>query len=137
MKHFTTSPPSNCNDEDLQIKNDSSLTMSTYAIIKAKMSVLIPTLLDGPSTGDDVASRYEHVIHVDRQMRQLVEDIPSIILRHQDTLEWNSEWLALARRTLAIAAADKTKMTHTKILQGKNLFEYCITSYSRISMSLA
>lgn len=103
-RHFTTQQPTNCND-DLKDRGETQLSSSTYAIIKARMALLIPSLLDGPS--QDVSSRYEHVVDIDRQMRQLVAKIPQQILRDQGGSESAPDWLILARRTLAIAAADK------------------------------
>ncbi|OAG06575.1 uncharacterized protein CC84DRAFT_1053897, partial [Paraphaeosphaeria sporulosa] len=115
LKHCSTKPPGNCND-DFQPQNEAILTASTYTLTQAKMAVLIPALLDGPSAGDDVASRYEHVIAIDRQMRQLVAGIPTPLLRQSSSVASNPEWLTLARRTLAIAAADKIIMIHRAFL---------------------
>lgn len=112
-KHCTTQLPRNSNDEDLHHQSQEVLTSSTYALIKARMAMLIPTLLDGPDHGTDVASRYEHVISIDRKMRQLVTGIPSAILRAQSNPQAGFEWLPLARRTLAIAAADKVRYKHS------------------------
>ncbi|QDS68743.1 hypothetical protein FKW77_004632 [Venturia effusa] len=115
-RHFTTRLPLNCNDEDLVGHDASYLTTSTYSIIMAKMSLCIPKLLDGLSKSDDVASRYEHVISIDRQMRKVVTKIPSAILRDHGALGTGPEWLTLARRTLAITAADKILMIHRPFL---------------------
>ncbi|CAI6336834.1 unnamed protein product [Periconia digitata] len=105
--------PRNCND-DLAHEDEGQLTTSTYSIIKAKMALLIPALLDGPQ--QDVASRYQHVVDIDRKMRELVANIPRAILRDQNGTESTLEWLTLARRTLAIAAADKIIMIHRSFL---------------------
>lgn len=108
LRHCSTKPPGNC-DDDLQIQGEEVLASSTYALTQAKMAVLIPALLDGPSAGDDLASRYEHVIAIDRQMRRLVAAIPLNLLRQSNNGTSGPEWLTLARRTLAIAAADKVR----------------------------
>ncbi|RDI84230.1 hypothetical protein Vi05172_g5654 [Venturia inaequalis] len=114
--HFTTRLPLNCNDGDLIGHDESYLTTSTYSIIMSKMSLCIPKLLDGISKSEDVASRYEHVINVDRQMRKVVTKIPSAILRDHGAAGRGPEWLTLARRTLAITAADKILMIHRPFL---------------------
>jgi hypothetical protein len=108
-RHFTTRLPLNCDDGDLLDQDEFHLTTSTYSIIMVKMALLIPTLLDGIYTTGDLTSRYEHVIYIDRQMRRVVTKIPSAILRTHETPETEPEWLTLARRTLAIAAADKVQ----------------------------
>lgn len=105
MNHFTTQQPRNCNDNDLRHHGEETLTSSTYAILKSRMALLIPEMLEGP--GQDATSRYEHVVSVDGKMRRLVASIPHAILRSEDNRESKPEWLVLARRTLAIAAADK------------------------------
>ncbi|KAL5119249.1 hypothetical protein ACEQ8H_002736 [Pleosporales sp. CAS-2024a] len=117
LRHCSTEPPRNCND-DLHSQSERALTLSTYALTQARRGVLIPALLDGPSRGDDAVSRYEHVIAIDRQMRQLVAGIPPHLLRqpHSDGLLDDPEWLTVARRTLAIAAADKIIMIHRAFL---------------------
>jgi hypothetical protein len=107
LRHCSTKPPGNSND-DLHVQDDVVLTSSTYALMQAKMAVLIPVLLDGPGVSNDITLRYEHVIAIDRQMRRLVAGIPPALLKQSEISPVPSpEWLTLARRTLAIAAADK------------------------------
>lgn len=115
--HFTTRLPLNCNDGDLVGHDESYLTTSTYSIIMSKMSLCIPKLLDGISKSDDVASRYEHVISIDRQMRKVVTKIPSAILRDHGASGKGPEWLTLARRTLAITAADKVSQRKAVVFE--------------------
>jgi hypothetical protein len=115
LRHCSTRPPGNSN-EDFHVQGDTVLTSSTYALTQAKMAVLIPALLDGPSVGDDVASRYEHVISIDRQMRRLVAGIPPTLLKQSTNTVLSPEWLTLARRTLAIAAADKV-MSNMRLIR--------------------
>jgi hypothetical protein len=109
-RHFSTRLPLNCNDKDLLEQDEYHLTTSTYSIIMARMSLCIPALLDGIYASEDLTSRYEHIISVDRQMRKVVTKIPSAILRDVGTPETEPEWLILARRTLAITAADKVRL---------------------------
>lgn len=121
-RHFETRLPLNCNDEDLVGHDEAYLTTSTYSIIMAKMSLCIPKLLDGIHNSDDVASRYEHVINIDRQMRKVVTKIPSAILRDHGPSNPGPEWLTLARRTLAITAADKVSSpVGTDVLGGQKI----------------
>lgn len=115
--HFTTRLPLNCNDGDLMGHDEAHLTTSTYSIIMSKMSLCIPKLLDGISKSDDITSRYEHVINIDRQMRKVVTKIPSAILRDHGPTGRGPEWLTLARRTLAITAADKVSLHSGKLLR--------------------
>lgn len=117
LKHCSTSLPSNCDDPDLSAKPAFEITTSTYMIVMAKISMLIPGLIDGLFSLPSLFERYEHVINVDRQMRALVSQIPTILLnKARDNDDSNPPWLDLARRTLAIAAADKIIMIHRHFL---------------------
>ena len=111
LRQFTTQRPLNCEDDDLSSRPESVLTTSSYSLIMVNMALLIPALLDGLWSLEDSTSRYEHVISMDRQMRSLVANIPSAILRSNDAIEYEPKWLPLARRTLAIAAADKVSLS--------------------------
>lgn len=117
MKHCSTSLPSNCDDRDLSAQPAFKITTSTYMIVMAKISMLIPGLVDRLFSLPSLFERYEHVINVDRQMRALVGQIPSILLnKSRDNDNSDPPWLDLARRTLAIAAADKIIMIHRHFL---------------------
>lgn len=109
-RHFTTRLPLNCDDQELCERDESCLTTSTYSIIMARIALLIPDLLDGLCTINDLAARYEHVIDVDRRMRTVVAKIPAAILHNHSRSVIEPEWLNLARRTLAITAADKVRL---------------------------
>lgn len=115
--HCSTPLPSNCNDTDMIAREEAEITISTYTIIMAKMSLLLPDLLDGLSSIASPLGRYEHVIQIDARMRELVSTLPALMLRgppSEDTS--NMPWLPLARQTLAIAAADKILMIHRPFL---------------------
>ncbi|KAF1347179.1 hypothetical protein BDV97DRAFT_417380, partial [Delphinella strobiligena] len=115
--HCSTSLPSNCDDRDLSAQPAFKITTSTYMIVMAKISMLIPGLVDRLFSLPSLFERYEHVINVDRQMRALVGQIPSILLnKSRDNDNSDPPWLDLARRTLAIAAADKIIMIHRHFL---------------------
>jgi hypothetical protein len=117
LKHASTSLPSNCDDRDLQIKPPSEVTANAFTIVMARISMLIPELVDGLSALSAPMARYEHVIAIDGRMRTLVSGIPPILLsRVRDASARDPPWLDLARRTLAITAADKIIMIHRPFL---------------------
>ena len=70
----------------------------------------MPGLIDelGPSRArGSLHEQYQHIINVDQKMRQLVSRIPPFLLRETSKeSEW-VPWLEIARRSLAITAADK------------------------------
>jgi hypothetical protein len=51
--------------------------------------------------------QYGHIIKIDQQMRQLVSRIPPFLLRDNAKEAETRPWLDVARRSLAITAADK------------------------------
>lgn len=62
----------------------------------------------GPVTArKPLQQQYEHVLRMDQKMRDLVRQIPSFLLREDAALSSQVPWLSIARRSLAITAADK------------------------------
>ena len=51
--------------------------------------------------------QYDHVLKMDQKMRETVRKIPSFMLREDNTEQSRIPWLSIARRSLAITAADK------------------------------
>lgn len=76
-----------------------------------KVARLVPRLFDelGPLWHrKPVREQYRDVIAGDRDMRGLVGDIPSFLLREQRAGQMvDKPWLDMARRSLAITAAEK------------------------------
>ncbi|KAI7262851.1 hypothetical protein KC345_g9324 [Hortaea werneckii] len=117
-KSFSTRMPLN-SDNDHHIDHDTSvLTISTCAVIMSKIARLMPDILEGTyATEKDETAKYQQVILADRRMRELVATLPTVTLRRQvASHEPQCPWIATARRTLAISAADKIIMIHRSFL---------------------
>ncbi|RDW75731.1 hypothetical protein BP5796_06552 [Coleophoma crateriformis] len=118
-KHFLTALPLNCDDHDLEARDDEIPTVSSYVRTLARLASLMPELLDGLGPLKDrkpLQEQYRHVLESDRQMRQLVGQIPSFLLRAKPDEQAWKPWLGLARQSLAITAADKIIMIHRPFL---------------------
>jgi hypothetical protein len=86
----------------------SVLTLGSCANVMAKIAQLMPSILEQMYIAEDDATKYQAVLEADRRMRQLVGELPGVILRVQDSaIEPSASYIATARRTLAISAADK------------------------------
>ncbi|KAB2572381.1 putative transcription factor lepB [Lasiodiplodia theobromae] len=117
--HFTTEIPSNCDDVDLTEKEDNVPTVSSYVRTLASMARLMPSLLDklGPiQWREPTLEQYRTIIDFDYSMRQLVSSIPMFLLRDEGQSTPSPPWLSIARRSLAITAADKIIMIHRPFL---------------------
>lgn len=117
--HFTTEIPSNCDDVDLVIREDNVPTVSSYVRTLASMARLMPSLLDklGPIRyREPTLEQYRTIIDFDHSMRQLVSNIPTFLLRDEGQDTSSLPWLSIARRSLAITAADKIIMIHRPFL---------------------
>jgi hypothetical protein len=76
----------------------------------------VPRLFDelGPLWNrKPVREQYRDVIRGDRDMRHLVGDIPSFLLREDiaERMMVDKPWLDMARRSLAITAAEKVRIS--------------------------
>lgn len=69
----------------------------------------MPILLDSlqSTAQESISDQYEHVVEIDKRLRQFVSTIPAILLREDSEHTIGTTWLGTARRTLALAAADK------------------------------
>ncbi|RFU29523.1 hypothetical protein B7463_g6816, partial [Scytalidium lignicola] len=119
-KHCLTELPRNCDDYDLKERGDNIPTITSYIRTLAHMATLVPRLFDelGPLwSRKPLREQYQDVINGDREMRCLVGDIPSFLLR-EDTTEQSLKkpWLDIARRSLAITAAEKIILIHRPFL---------------------
>ncbi|KAI6797360.1 hypothetical protein KC363_g6662 [Hortaea werneckii] len=117
-KSFSTRMPLNSDNDHLVERDTSVLTISTCAIIMSKIARLMPDILEGTyATEKDETAKYQQVISADRRMRELVATLPAVTLRKQvSSREPQCSWIATARRTLAISAADKIIMIHRSFL---------------------
>ncbi|EWZ00028.1 hypothetical protein FOYG_03940 [Fusarium oxysporum NRRL 32931] len=129
--------PRNCHDEDMITRNDQIPTINSYIRVLARIVSLIPALQDGlekVKTRHSLIEVLEHIIASDKALRALVKDIPEFFLQgyqlQSDTSlpsftavhnERGSRaampvWSPVARRSLAISAADKIIMIQWPIL---------------------
>ncbi|KAI7270852.1 hypothetical protein KC343_g1876 [Hortaea werneckii] len=117
-KSSSTRMPLNSDDDRLVDRDASVLTISTCAVIMSKIARLMPDILEGRyATDRDETAKYQQVILADRRMRELVATLPAVTLRKQGaSQEPQCSWIATARRTLAISAADKIIMIHRSFL---------------------
>ncbi|KAI6855703.1 hypothetical protein KC323_g8221 [Hortaea werneckii] len=111
-KSFSTRMPLNSDYDRLVDRDTSVLTISTCAVIMSKIARLMPDILEGTyATDRDETAKYQQVILADRRMRELVATLPAVTLRKQGaSQEPQYSWIATARRTLAISAADKVSL---------------------------
>ncbi|CAK7235490.1 hypothetical protein SBRCBS47491_009310 [Sporothrix bragantina] len=123
---YMTPLPQNCNDDDMVDRDPAVPTNSSYVRMLGRTATLIPPLLDGlgaMGARKSPAEAYQHILACDRVMRANVSQIPEFLLRDDDSSRSsisnsNSsiKWLPLARRTLAISAAEKIIMIHRPVL---------------------
>ncbi|CRL29299.1 Fungal transcriptional regulatory protein, N-terminal [Penicillium camemberti] len=117
--HFSTGPPMNADDHDLTDMPITSPTISTYIRVLVNLAELMPGLVDGlgpMKSRKPIRQQYEHILHIDQKMRGIVKNIPPFLLRVDKTKEAQIPWLAIARRSLAITAAEKIIMIHRPFL---------------------
>lgn len=71
----------------------------------------MPQLLDllQSAATSSIFEQFEHVVEIDRRMRLFVSTIPQILLRQGSEETPQPVWLETARRSIALAAADKVK----------------------------
>ncbi|KAJ9156228.1 C6 zinc finger domain containing protein [Pleurostoma richardsiae] len=117
---FITPLPKNCSDDDMIERDSEVATNSSYVIMLARSAAQIPPLLDGlgpMGARKPIREIYDHVLYCDKEMRASVQRIPVFLLRGTDPGSGNAlPWLPLARRTLAISAAEKIIMIHRPVL---------------------
>lgn len=133
---YITPLPQNCNDDDMVARPADVPTNSSYVRMLGRTASLIPPLLDGlgaMGARKPPAEAYQHILACDRVMRANVAQIPEFLLRDDAS---NASppvvWLPLARRTLAISAAEKIIMIHRPVLfdsfQGGPAFRHTRTT---------
>lgn len=103
-------------DQDAQIP-----TINSYIRTLARIASLIPPMLDGlgPARArHSLADIANHVALSDKAFRSVVQTIPMFLLREVPPVLDHVflPWLPVARRSLAITAADKIIMIHRPIL---------------------
>ncbi|KAJ5580074.1 uncharacterized protein N7459_006059 [Penicillium hispanicum] len=117
--HYSTSRPMNADDHDLAPMPDDTPTISTYVRVLVTLAALMPGLVDGlgpMNRRKPHREQYEHILRVDQRMRAVVKNIPSFLLRPDAHKEALVPWLSIARRSLAITAAEKIIMIHRLFL---------------------
>ncbi|PYH95626.1 hypothetical protein BO71DRAFT_284648, partial [Aspergillus ellipticus CBS 707.79] len=117
--HYSTRPHLNADDYDLLEMPRTAATVSTYTWVLRDIAVLMPSLADGLGPMSQPRSRreqYEHILSVDSRMRSVVKEIPSFLLGPDPEKEAEIPWLGIARRSLAITAAEKIIMIHRPFL---------------------
>ena len=119
---YITPLPMNCADYDMIERDPSIATNSSYVRMLGRTASLIPPLLDGLGPMDHrkpPLEAYKHILACDRMMRANVAKIPEYLLRDDGPAAAKNvavPWLPLARRTLAISAAEKIIMIHRPVL---------------------
>lgn len=112
--HCSTDLPMNC-DDDLIPRDTNAPTISSYVRVLAGLAGLMPELSDGlgpVSNRKPLQQQYDHVLRMDQKMREMVRQIPSFLLREDVQEQSRIPWLSIARRSLAITAAEKIIMIH-------------------------
>lgn len=117
--HVSTTLPSNADDHDLVDKPEDVPTVSSYVRVLSKMASLMPEMLDGLGPAKNsrpLQEQYMHILSIDRRMRETVKTFPSFFLRQDSDKEIHFPWLGVARKSLAITAAEKIIMIHRPFL---------------------
>ncbi|KAJ5558640.1 transcriptional regulator family: Fungal Specific TF [Penicillium sp. DV-2018c] len=117
--HYSTSRPMNADDDDLKDRPITIPTISTYVRVLVELAYLMPGLVDGlgpMKARKPMREQYEHILQIDQKMRGVVKKIPHFLLRPDRYKEEHIPWLAIARRSLAITAAEKIIMIHRPFL---------------------
>ncbi|KAJ5090484.1 hypothetical protein N7532_009168 [Penicillium argentinense] len=117
--HYSTSRPMNADDYNLVEMPASIPTISTYVRVLVNLAALMPDLCDGLGPMDKrkpPREQYERILQVDQKMRTIVQNIPPFLLRPDKQKEAQIPWLRIARRSLAITAAEKIIMVHRPFL---------------------
>lgn len=116
--HYSTGRPLNADDNMNELPPDIP-TISTYVRVLVELAALMPGLADGlgPMTRRKPSrEQYEHILRIDQKMRAIVNSIPPFLLRSDKAKEAQIPWLGIARRSLAITAAEKIIMIHRPFL---------------------
>ncbi|CAG8921005.1 unnamed protein product [Penicillium salamii] len=116
---FSTGRPMNADDHDMRDMPIGHPTVSTYIRVLVNLAELMPGLVDGfgpMKSRKPMRQQYEHILHIDQKMRAVVKNIPSFLLRPDKVKEEQIKWLGIARRSLAITAAEKIIMIHRPFL---------------------
>ncbi|KAJ5120514.1 Monooxygenase FAD-binding [Penicillium bovifimosum] len=117
--HYSTSRPMNASEDDLKDQPITIPTISTYVRVLVELAYLMPGLVDGlgpMKARKPMREQYEHILQIDQKMRGVVKNIPPFLLRADRYKEARIPWLAIARRSLAITAAEKIIMIHRPFL---------------------
>lgn len=117
--HFSTGRPLNADDYDLADALPETPTISSYVRVLVDLAALMPGLVDGLGPmhrRKSYREQYEHILRVDQKMRAIVKAIPPFMLRPDPIKEAQIPWLTIARRSLAITAAEKIIMIHRLFL---------------------
>lgn len=117
--HYSTGRPMNADERNLTELPANTPTISTYVRVLVELAALMPGLADGLGPMNKRKPRreqYEHILQVDQKMRAIVNSIPPFLLRPDRAKEAQIPWLRIARRSLAITAAEKIIMIHRPFL---------------------
>lgn len=129
--HYSTSSPSNMDDDGLSELPNHLPTVSSYVRVLLEMAALMPNLHDGLGSVKQrkpPREQYEHILRVDAQMRSAVRGFPAFLLRQDMQHEERLPWLGTARRSLAITAAEKIVMIHRPfLLRSFQMLQYSFT----------
>ncbi|KAH8683084.1 hypothetical protein BGZ60DRAFT_210942 [Tricladium varicosporioides] len=115
--HFTTNPPSHCDEDTMRSLPLSIPGIMSYGNFLFRVAALMPALLDQCSKAHNLNTKYEEVLRFDRMMRDIVmSDLPSCL--NSQTLVDDSwpKWIVLARRCLTVTSAHKIIMIHRRFL---------------------
>ncbi|KJR89274.1 uncharacterized protein SPSK_05935 [Sporothrix schenckii 1099-18] len=127
-QQYATGLPRNCDDTEphagdqrdgLVEQPPTRPTIVSYNIVLSTLARLVPELADGLGplrARKPLHEQYEHILAMDHKMRRVVRAIPPFFLRQDPVLEAQVPWLAIARQSMAITAAEKIIMVHRPFL---------------------
>lgn len=104
-KFFDTAKPTNCNDEDMTPKPQSTPTQSSYCNYLYDIAALMPQLQDAMAASNTLFTKYEQVLLYDDKMRKLATaSMPTFLSKNAPV---SADWplyVGWARRSLSICA---------------------------------
>lgn len=112
----TTDKPRNCLDNDLEPQPESVPTLTSFVRFKYDIAKLLPQLQVALATAETPYTQYQHVLHFDAEMRELVTTgRPPFFGSEPMKINW-PKWIPWARRALRISCAHKIIMIHRSFI---------------------
>jgi hypothetical protein len=108
--------PMNCHDEDMVSLPENVPTITTYCRFLTQIASIMPQLQDDFVSCNTPFTKYEQVIHWDKQMRSLSTSERPLPLTNLSLEPSWPKYIPWARRSLAVSSSHKIIMIHRSFL---------------------